>query len=236
MAIVGSLAPAPWFTAFDDDGSVISGALLYTYLAGTLTAEPTYTDSDLLIPNTNPIVCDSAGRCVIYLAEKSYKLRLKRPDLSTVRTQDNVGSTSLGQSTSVLDAFTFGGSNDAGSLDLSYPAGATYDKLAPDTGVLSADGNNMSAGFYLQAILRTTDPTTVATLSLFNLTDAPNTVMTGAGAVPITLTSQSTTGELKTSSVPIIFSSGLKQYGVKMLISGGGVGYGFAYSIRLTRA
>lgn len=47
---------------FNNTGSVLAGGKIYTYLAGTTTAYPTYTDSTQAVPNANPIILDSAGR------------------------------------------------------------------------------------------------------------------------------------------------------------------------------
>jgi hypothetical protein len=47
---------------FTDSGQVLTGGLLYTYLSGTTTPATTYTTNSGLIPNTNPIVLDAAGR------------------------------------------------------------------------------------------------------------------------------------------------------------------------------
>ena len=87
-----TLSPSPWFTALDDSGDTISGALIYTYLAGTSTPQATYTDVDGAVANANPIVCDAAGRCVMYLLPTSYKLVYKTAADVTIRTQDNVSA------------------------------------------------------------------------------------------------------------------------------------------------
>jgi hypothetical protein len=47
---------------FDNNGIPLSGGLLYTYAAGTSTPLVTYTTQQATIPNSNPIVLDSAGR------------------------------------------------------------------------------------------------------------------------------------------------------------------------------
>lgn len=74
----GTLMPAPRFTAFDNNGLIVSGAKLCTYAAGTTTPQATYSDADLAIGhvNTNPVVTDSAGRAVVYLSATSYKFTL----------------------------------------------------------------------------------------------------------------------------------------------------------------
>jgi hypothetical protein len=66
--------PSPYKTVVDANGAPIAGALVWTYLAGTSTPQPTYTDATLQTANTNPIVADSAGRFVAFLAPgSSYK-------------------------------------------------------------------------------------------------------------------------------------------------------------------
>jgi len=54
---------------FDDKGVVLSGGLIYTYLAGSTTPAITWTDSAQTVPNANPIQLNSAGRTTseIYL-------------------------------------------------------------------------------------------------------------------------------------------------------------------------
>ena len=47
---------------FDNNGLPLSGGKIYSYLAGTNTAEPTYSTSTGLIPHSNPIILDAAGR------------------------------------------------------------------------------------------------------------------------------------------------------------------------------
>ncbi len=56
-------------------GQPLAGGLVYTYLAGTSTPQPTYQDAAGLVPNSNPIVLNSAGYAVIYFTlGASYKL------------------------------------------------------------------------------------------------------------------------------------------------------------------
>jgi hypothetical protein len=60
----GFLSPigTPTQQFFSDQGIVLSGGLLYTYLAGTTTPAPTYTTPNLAVANPNPIVLNSNGR------------------------------------------------------------------------------------------------------------------------------------------------------------------------------
>lgn len=78
---------------FDNSGNVLSGGLLYTYAPGTTTPKTTYTDENLSVPNANPIVLDSAGRCVIFLADgEEYKFVLQTSAGVTIKTVDEVKS------------------------------------------------------------------------------------------------------------------------------------------------
>lgn len=90
----GTLSPSPWFTGLDDNGDPLSGGLLYTYSAGTTTPLATYPAATLTpgTENANPVVLDSAGRCVLYLLASSYKFVLKTAAGVTVKTQDGIGS------------------------------------------------------------------------------------------------------------------------------------------------
>lgn len=91
----GTYAPNPVFTAWDDNGDPLSGALLYTYAAGTTTPLTTFNNVDLnpiTHANANPVVCDSAGRATIFLSPTSYKWILKTAAGATIWTRDNIGS------------------------------------------------------------------------------------------------------------------------------------------------
>jgi hypothetical protein len=88
----GTVMPSPVFTGFDSNGDPVSGGLLYVYDAGTSTPATTYSDVNLTIANANPVVLNSAGRAVVYLAGASYKFVLKTAAGATVWSQDNVSS------------------------------------------------------------------------------------------------------------------------------------------------
>lgn len=88
----------------DTDGTPLNGGKLYTYVSGTTTPQTTYTDQAGGSANTNPITLDSAGRCTMWLDQTlEYTFVLKRSDLTTVWTRDDVSSaiTSTGAVTSV---------------------------------------------------------------------------------------------------------------------------------------
>lgn len=78
---------------FDNNGVPLSGGLLYAYQAGSSTPLTTYTTNNGLIPNTNPIILDSAGRCpqeIWMQVGYSYKLVLQTSAGVTLQTLDNL--------------------------------------------------------------------------------------------------------------------------------------------------
>lgn len=78
---------------FDNNGVILSGGKLYTYLAGSTTPATTYTDNLGATTNANPIILDSAGRTPneIWLAiGTSYKFILKTSTDVLIGTYDNI--------------------------------------------------------------------------------------------------------------------------------------------------
>lgn len=64
---------------YDNAGNPAAGFKLYTYLAGTTTPKPAFTDADGLVPHPNPITLDAKGEAVIYWSG-AYKVDLKAAD------------------------------------------------------------------------------------------------------------------------------------------------------------
>lgn len=93
MANAGALTPITRWVVFDD-GAIVSGAKLYTYLSGTSTPWPVYNNADLAPGNahTNPVVADSEGVLpVIYLDAVSYRFLITTSAGATVfPAQDDV--------------------------------------------------------------------------------------------------------------------------------------------------
>lgn len=90
MATDASLCTAVVWTVFDNSGIVVPGAKINTYAAGTSTPLATYTDAGLTVPNTNPVICDSAGRATVFLQNQPYKFVVTDASNVTLYTQDNV--------------------------------------------------------------------------------------------------------------------------------------------------
>jgi hypothetical protein len=53
--MAGTVMPAPKFVGLDNNANPVSGGKLYTYLAGTTTPQPTYSDVNLTVANANPV-------------------------------------------------------------------------------------------------------------------------------------------------------------------------------------
>lgn len=91
MTGTGLVMPVPKMQFFNNSGAVLSAGKLYSYAAGTTTPQPTYTDSSLGTPNTNPVILDAYGRATVYLSpDTAYKFTLQTSTGSTLWTQDNV--------------------------------------------------------------------------------------------------------------------------------------------------
>ena len=78
---------------FDNNGTPLSGGLLYTYAAGTTTAAATYTSSTGLSANANPIVLDASGRVPneIWLpTNTAYKFVLQDSTAVLIGSWDNI--------------------------------------------------------------------------------------------------------------------------------------------------
>jgi hypothetical protein len=92
MAGVAATFPQLYFT--DSNGLPLVGGKLYSYLAGTTTPTPTWTDESLQTPNTNPIVLDSTGACLCWLDSTIlYKFVLTNSIDVLVWSQDNITGT-----------------------------------------------------------------------------------------------------------------------------------------------
>lgn len=60
------LIPNAKQTFFDNDGNPLAGGSVYMYEPGTTTDATTWQDEGQTVPNSNPIILDSAGRCQIW--------------------------------------------------------------------------------------------------------------------------------------------------------------------------
>ena len=93
MSVNLSLFAGAGWQFFDNNGVPLAGGLLYTYTAGTTTPLTTYTSNLANVPNSNPIVLNSAGRLdnEIWLTQGlSYKFVLETSTNVVIGTYDNI--------------------------------------------------------------------------------------------------------------------------------------------------
>jgi hypothetical protein len=108
MEGVAATFPRLYFT--DSNGKPLVGGKLYSYLSGTTTPTPTWTDESLQTPNTNPIILDSSGSCLCWLDSTiQYKFVLTNSVNALVWSQDNITgdspSPSIALSAAVLSVY-----------------------------------------------------------------------------------------------------------------------------------
>lgn len=226
----GTLAPTIW-TVFDNNGNVCPGALIHTTLAGLATLVDVYTDAALTIPHTNPVECDAAGRAIMYLDALSYRFRVCDADDAQLFVVDPIQGVQAGQ-TNLGEVFAFGGDSNSPITATSYPVGhLDTSSCHAGTALFVMDTANLPAGTYkLRGTLQSVSGSVTVTAALVNLSD-------GASETPLaTISSSYAAGGVPVTSGAITFAAAGgadKVYGIKVEVSGAGVG--FAWGISLIR-
>ena len=91
------LPPLAILQLFDDLGAVLNGGKVFTYVAGTTTPKPTWTEASGATANTNPVILDAAGRAEIWLTEgEAYKFVIQTAAGVTLETVDNITTGEVG--------------------------------------------------------------------------------------------------------------------------------------------
>jgi hypothetical protein len=78
-----ALLDSPELQFIDADGHPYASGTLGTFIADSMTPKDTWLDPDAVTLNTNPIVLDSAGRCVVW-GDGLYRVILKDVDGNTI--------------------------------------------------------------------------------------------------------------------------------------------------------
>jgi len=223
---VGTLAPDPYLTIFDNVGVIAPGAKINSYLSGTSTPSPTYSDAALSAPQ-NPAVADSSGRVTVYLdpAIGNYKFIITKSDGSALRTADPVAAVNTSSGLGVQ--FVFGGESSTPVTQTSYNSGSTFDKLQPGTAAFVKDSASLTGTYVIQATGVVVSGTmSVAIMDLSSGT--PDTPIATAASIT------STTGQMAQSGTITFATPGTPHtYGIKTLITAGGTG--FVWGISLVR-
>jgi hypothetical protein len=120
MAVFLSPIGGAGWQFFNNDGTVLAGGKLYTYIAGTSTPKTTYTTSAGTIAHANPIVLDSSGRVPsgeIWLTAGTYKFSIFTSANVLIATYDNISG--IGAAEFQVQNFTGTGSQTIFTLSSS---------------------------------------------------------------------------------------------------------------------
>ena len=122
---------------FDNNGRPCAGCKLFTYQAGTTTPLVSYHDSAGVIPNTNPVVMDSAGRADVWLTAVAYKLIMQNSVGVTLWSEDNISSAN----NTLLGLNNIWTGTNTWNNSAIFNASVTF-----NSGFTSSGPNNMSGG------------------------------------------------------------------------------------------
>lgn len=226
--MAGTLAAVGYQRFLTAAGAPLAGGLIYTYVTGTTTDSPTYTDAALSVAHANPIVLPADGGATIYQGAVTQKWVVKNSAGVEQQSIDPVTSITSATSTAIGAAiFEFGGDPTVPITATSYPSGATFDKCHAGTSWFPIDSDNLVGTYTLQAMMIGNGSVTVSA-ALVNLSEgAPDTAI-------VTVTSTSTTGDQQTSSA-ITFSAGgtSRTYAIKVKVSSGS---GYVWAVNLVRS
>jgi hypothetical protein len=113
------------FQAEDNSGVPLSGGLVYTYAAGTLTPLATYTTQGGGTPNANPVVLDSGGRASIWLGTSAYRIIVKTSAGVTLTDDDNITAVGADAANFTTNLAAYSGSSLVGFIQSGTGATAT---------------------------------------------------------------------------------------------------------------
>jgi hypothetical protein len=222
---LGSIAPVPRPQYLDRNGVPLAGAKVRYFDTGTSAPAVVYQDHTLLIPHSDPIICDAAGRQpAVYLPSGSFKMLVMNAFDVPQFTVDPVQATHSGQSGEAGDVKVLGGDPTSPVTVTAYPTGTGFDKTHAGSIVWSLDAGDLPAGTYaLEGMLFANGGGTV-TAGLVNLSDGtPDTAL-------VEISSASVTGA-RVRSGPITFpAAGIaKDLAVKTKVtSGAGMVWGLS--------
>ena len=136
------------FQGIGSNGPIAAG-LLYSYAAGTLIPQVTYTDYNALTANANPTVLDAEGRASVWLGTSPYRMILKTAAGVTVWDTDNIISVSA--LIAIAIALIPGGGGGAGQNIYIDPRDAIYAGGALTTNTAANNALAFNAAFVAAA-------------------------------------------------------------------------------------
>lgn len=187
------LAPFRW--AVEYNGTPAAGALLYSYLSGTSTPSPLYSNKDLAVGHrlSNPVVADSTGTFpIMYMDALSYRIFITTSDGNTIfPAQDDIYDlwsvfTATTETANTVFAGPSSGSPAAPTfralVAADIPAGAGAYTVINTTSVGSQ--NNFAPGIVGNTIIRCSNASdlTISGLSATGVTTGTIVVLVSLGA------------------------------------------------------
>jgi hypothetical protein len=125
------LVPSAVLQFSDADGHPYAGGSIDFFVVGTTTRKNTWSDSDATVLNTNPVILDAAGRCIV-VGDGAYRSILKDADGNTIWDQVTDSLVSLAMAP-VCDAATLADARDAMGVTAAIAAEATRAEAAEAT-------------------------------------------------------------------------------------------------------
>jgi hypothetical protein len=170
---------------------------LYSYQAGTLTPQATYTDATLTVPNPNPIILDAFGTAAVWLSSNAYKFNLL--DVNGVQQADfpidnvtgfaavlaDLASTAAGQGAALVGYHS--GGNPAGSVGNALDNQITGSAIVSQTFQAFATGGTGSAYTLTPTPALAANAANVRFNATFNAagTGSPTLAVSGLTALPL---------------------------------------------------
>jgi parallel beta-helix repeat protein len=128
--MTGVIAVIPKFQFSNATGTPLASGSLTVYLAGTTTLTNTFQDYQLISANTNPVILDSRGECVLWLdSTVTYKFVLKNSAGVVQWTQDNLSGAGAAAAALESALAASGGSAKVGFLPSSGLVSTVQAKL-----------------------------------------------------------------------------------------------------------
>jgi hypothetical protein len=154
---MATLQSLPYWQVLDDQGLPAAGAQIYAYYVGTSTPRDTYTTYQGNIPSAWPVVCDSAGKAIIFLGAGLYKFIITDSLNNIIKMVDGVG----GQGQSIVVSTVVGSVNSLKALApniVQYVVCLGYHTVGDGGGGAFYWGANITSGQDDGAIVAPTNP------------------------------------------------------------------------------
>lgn len=230
----GPLAPIPRMQFFDDLGAPLAGGKIYTFLTGSGTQSPIYTDAALSVAHPNPAILDAAGRITIYMTPNVSQLwqiatATALPGVFLYQVDPVTPPNIIAPIADQFQLFEFAGSSTTTFANTTYPAGATFDKLHVGTAVLAIDPDTLPTG--ITYVIRAMVLGTNVSVGVVDLSGgSPDTpIATATGNFP---TGVGTPGLIESGVITFPAGGSTHRFGIKVKVASGN---GTVWSVKLSQ-